>query len=187
MKYCVYCHTNKINGKKYIGITKLSPQKRWQNGEGYRGMIFGRAIKKYGWDAFLHEILYVNLSKDEACTKEVELIKKYRTCNPKYGYNQSPGGSTLSESARKILSKKHSGRNNPMYGKPRGKNNLMATRKPVICLETGTVYESVSQASKMTGINLGHIASTCNGKRKSAGGFHWNFVTIAERESSCYE
>lgn len=36
-KYTVYKHTNIINKKVYIGITKQNPIERWRNGEGYKG------------------------------------------------------------------------------------------------------------------------------------------------------
>lgn len=177
-EYCVYCHTNRVNGKKYIGITCMSPKKRWANGNGYNGMILGRAIKKYGWDAFSHEILFNDLSEEEARSKEIYLIEKYQTCNPKYGYNQSVGGNIPTEHARELLKKRMTGKNNPMYGRKRTKRNLESTRKAVLCVETSMVYESISQASRMTNINLSHIAAVCRGDRKTAGGFHWRFVGI---------
>lgn len=124
-KWCVYCHTNNINGKKYFGITSRDPEKRWgKNGSEYRvesHPVFGRAIKKYGWDNFTHEILFNNLSKEQACEKESELIALYKTnctryTNPAYGYNMSDGGESgssgyvWSDEAKKRLSKILTGR-----------------------------------------------------------------------------
>lgn len=85
--YCVYIHTNKINGKKYVGQTCQEPEKRWKNGKGYHNNIyFTRAIQKYGWDNFEHEIIKCNLTKEEADDIEKLLIKELNTLNPN-GYN----------------------------------------------------------------------------------------------------
>ena len=59
-KFCVYKHVSPSH-KVYIGITSRKPKKRWVNGEGYSNNdYFTKAIKKYGWDNFKHEILYTN-------------------------------------------------------------------------------------------------------------------------------
>ena len=41
--------------------------------------------------------------------------------------------------------------------------------KPVICLNTGIIYKSICEASKITGCAKGHIISCCKGKLKSCG------------------
>ena len=56
----VYCYTNKINNKKYIGITSRSLEEREQNHlyEAYNknsltyNVPFKRAIRKYGIESF---------------------------------------------------------------------------------------------------------------------------------------
>lgn len=114
--YCVYQHTNKINGKKYIGITKYgdNPNFRWRNGNHYEtNKYFTNAINKYGWDNFEHCILFNNLSKEEAGTIEKNLIDEYNLQNPEKGYNQQSGGITdiqFSESA--LLKMRESGHKN---------------------------------------------------------------------------
>ena len=91
--YILYMHKNKVNNKRYIGITCQTPSQRWRNGLGYQSnQYFFRSINKYGWDGFDHIILKENLSLDEACQLEIEYIKKYNTTNPSLGYNLSLGG-----------------------------------------------------------------------------------------------
>lgn len=93
--YCVYKHTSPSN-KVYIGITSQKPEKRWKNGYGYsRNTYFSRAIQKYGWDNFTHEILFTGLTKEEAEKKEIELIAFYKSTNKDFGYNIDNGGNTI--------------------------------------------------------------------------------------------
>ena len=102
----VYIHINKINNKKYIGITsENNPNKRWKNGAGYKKQIFYNAIQKYGWNNFQHKILYQNLTETEAKQKEIELIALYNTNNNLYGYNQTKGGDSLPEKSIELKSK----------------------------------------------------------------------------------
>lgn len=104
--FVVYCHTNKINGKRYIGITSQELNQRFRNGKGYKSSPhFDHAIQKYGWDNFEHEILFSGLTESDAKEKEIELIKKYHTTNSLFGYNITPGGEG------------YSGKDNPWYGK----------------------------------------------------------------------
>lgn len=91
--YCVYCHTNRKNKKKYIGITCQKPECRWRHGEGYRNnKYFYRAIKKYGWENFDHIVLYDGLQKNEAECLEIKLIHNNKTTDINYGYNIEHGG-----------------------------------------------------------------------------------------------
>ena len=93
MAYCVYCHTNKINGKRYIGITCKKPERRWANGYGYKDSPrFWNAIQKYRWDNFCHDILFGGLTREQACQMEVYLISRFMTYDEKFGYNISMGG-----------------------------------------------------------------------------------------------
>lgn len=92
-KYCVYLHINKHNGKKYVGITSTSPIKRWANGGGYKTQpLFYRAIMKYRWANFEHEVLYENLTAEEAAKREVYLIELFNSDIPVCGYNSTSGG-----------------------------------------------------------------------------------------------
>lgn len=198
--YKVYIHIFP-NNKKYIGITMNIPNYRWNNGNGYnRQKIMKNAIKKYGWENIKHKILFTNLTKEEAEQKEIELIAFYKSNQRKYGYNIENGGNCvgkMSEETKKKISKSNIGKNtgikNGMYGKhPKGefkKGNIPYNKgkkmpieerrkrsKPVLCVETGIIYYSAREANDKTGISYKSISSVCNKKRKTTGGYHWEFI-----------
>ena len=76
------------NGKRYIGITSQLVKDRWDRGRGYNlQKKMKNAIQEFGWDNIQHNILFERLTRDEAEEKEIELIEKYETINPNFGYN----------------------------------------------------------------------------------------------------
>ena len=114
--YTVYQHKNKINGKVYIGITSQKPEQRWgSQGCNYKSSPhFYSAIQKYGWDNFEHNILFTELTKEQACLKEQELIKEYNSMNREFGYNSTSGGDifTMNEKTKQKISQAMMGNQN---------------------------------------------------------------------------
>ena len=50
--------------------------------------------------------------------------------------------------------------------------------KKVICVETGKIFNSVSEADDF--VNGHNVASVCKGQRKTAGGYHWKYYDQKE-------
>lgn len=190
MSYKVYKHTCP-NGKSYIGITGQDEKKRWNYGNGYCTQLFGRAIKKYGWENIKHEILEVCENVDDAYESEIKNIAKYDTANPQYGYNCDKGGSgatghTVGETARKTISSKNKERwadttyrermvahlrevSDSNIGRKRGedaiKKTIAATSKSVdqytIDGEFVATYSSAMDAARSVGANSNSAVVGC--------------------------
>jgi group I intron endonuclease len=84
-----------VNGKAYIGQTVKSLAQRWGD-HVYHAMhgsryLFHNAIRKYGPQGFLVEVLFRCHSKAEMDRKEQEAIVEMRTKSPR-GYNLTDGG-----------------------------------------------------------------------------------------------
>lgn len=96
----IYCITNLINGKKYIGQSN-NVEKRWgkhrkspfnSKNESYNSPFY-QAIRKYGLDNFSFEIIE-ECKIEELDEKEIYWISFYQTFPPDLGkgYNLTPGG-----------------------------------------------------------------------------------------------
>lgn len=103
-KFIIYKYTSPSGGV-YIGQTSRDIDQRAQkDGKGYLIMnketgeflqpAIANAIIKYGWDNFEKEVLFDNLSSEEADQKEKELIEFYKSGGK--CYNIASGGKGVS-------------------------------------------------------------------------------------------
>lgn len=100
------------------------------------------------------------------------------------GENNYLYGKHLSEETKKKISKSMSGENHFNYGKQLSEelkrkiseNSIGKNGKQVKCVETGIIYKTVTEASAQTKISKGNICLVCKGDRKTAGGYHWEYV-----------
>ena len=97
--YTIYKHTNTITNKSYIGLTKYTVKKRfnqhkkdafrYRNGK-LPSFAFYNAIRKHGTTCWTSEILEENLSYENANIREQYYIKYFNTYAK--GYNSTIGG-----------------------------------------------------------------------------------------------
>ncbi len=98
-RYTIYCHIHIESGRRYVGLTKLTMLKRWNqhvyNAIAKRGRgcaHFWAAIRLYGKDAFSHEVLEVCHDLESANVAEQKWIDHFKTRDPAFGFNLCPGG-----------------------------------------------------------------------------------------------
>ncbi len=121
MNFTVYCHTNLINGKSYIGWTSFSIEQRWRShcrsAKLNSKFVFHAAIRKYGIDNWSHTVLEVHQTRENAKLAEMRLIAEYRThCGqfPVHGYNMTLGGDGFIGNVNV-----RRGFNHPLFGVPK--------------------------------------------------------------------
>lgn len=162
----IYFIRNKINGKRYIGITTLSIEKRCRehyervNSKQHWNRTFYKALRKYGTSNFYLEWScdYTGQveSYDELCEIEQYMIKKYNTyigfknCQ---GYNMTLGGEDAAFNNKK----------------PVKQYNLDCT----VLINT---FVSINEASRQTNSNHIEIMKCCNDRARSANGFVWAYI-----------
>ena len=59
--------------------------------------------------------------------------------------------------------------------------------KAVICIETGAVYSSGTEAAKAIGVTQEAISQVLRGKAKTSGGYHWKYAPESDNKRAfCY-
>ena len=101
-KGVIYCYTNKINGKRYVGqtINELKTRHRlhmnavrFTSNKRDNETPIHRAMRKYGIENFKLEILIMNcVDYDRLNNYEKFYIKRFKSLANQNGYNVSDGG-----------------------------------------------------------------------------------------------
>lgn len=162
-RYDTTSHANGYNVEIGGNATgKVSDESKRKNSESHKGLMAGEKHWHYGqhWS-------------DEVKKKISEASK----------------GKKISDETRLKQSAIFSGKGNPMYGTKMSAEHkkklqaacVKATSKPVVCIETGKVYQSAAQAQRETGIcssTIRYVANRDN-RYKTAGGYHWEYKEVS--------
>lgn len=181
----------------YIGIGSDSNFERAKT-KLSRNVFWKRIVDKTD---YLIEIMFENLSWEDACKKEKEFIQLYGRRDLHMGtlVNLTNGGDGQSTPSAETLiklkyvkTKEHReklrnaklGSKNPFYNKKRESHSIWMlnnhpNRKCVLQFnKNGSFIKEWISAKDVEineGINYKNISACCRGKRKSAGGYIWKF------------
>lgn len=59
---------------------------------------------------------------------------------------------------------------------PKPRKTINRSKRKVICVETGVIYDSTVDAGKKARLSPSHISECCNGRRYSTGGYRWRYL-----------
>ena len=185
----IYCFTNLINNKKYIGSTIQEPSVRYnqhlynathENTHQYDYPLY-QAIRKYGLRNFTFKILYqIDCSEEKIREIEQQYIIKYNTLSPN-GYNQT-------------LDTKHPINNEEAYQKM--SETKRENSKEVVEVDKNNnilqKWRSIIDCAEDTKLDERKIAAVCRGERKTTGNriFYWienNEIIIPEYKRDIYK
>lgn len=179
---CIYIVTNKVNGKRYIGQTvrKMHQRKREHLNDAVNGstVALHKAIRKYGEDSFLWDVVHDNVPNHDMNELEQFLIFKLKTNKRMFGYNMTIGGQTMinpwsndghREHIRECQLKAWTEERKKAFSE----DNHAAVK--VMCLETGEVFKNERLACDRFNITPGNLSNVIGSSRtrRTAGGYHF--------------
>lgn len=148
----VYSITNKINNKRYIGISCYI-ETRWHrhkwalNNDRHENIKLLNAWRKYGEDNFIFEIIEEINDIDDLSEREKYYISSYDSF--KNGYNRSLGGDgtigfVADEERLKVMSEKMKG-NKYSLGKKRSKETIEKLSKSLKRVKNQDRYKDIAR------------------------------------------
>lgn len=176
--YSVYVHSDPETGRRYVGITRQSPEKRWQRGLGYvKNKEFYGLVKSRGWDALDHAVIKSGLTHADACKLEEDLIKQYKLQDPVYGINMRAGGfsNRPSDEIKARIAQSLLGHEVSEATRLKLQKNVPGRNVLQLSLDGKQLkkYRSLSEAARSVEGRKPNIWAVLNGTRPTYKGYRW--------------
>lgn len=154
VKNCCYCRHPELIENYDLAIADKT--QIWQ--------VHHRKEEFYSYKELIERGEYYDVSPEELIfltpTEHSKIDSKCKR------HSEAMKGKKHSEEAKRKISESSKGKH----------INRKDQSKKVLCVETREVFDSVRDAERKTGIDNSIISKVCNGKLKTAGGYHWSFV-----------
>jgi group I intron endonuclease len=142
----LYRIKNILNDKVYIGQSNKETE-RWRQHKYFARQTqpvqyIHQAMKKYGAEHFVYEVIACCLTQEDADITEIQLIMQYDSRNKEKGYNIAPGGEGAWNTG---LPRERQ----PMYGKKQSeffKKRMSEVHKGKIVIHTTESKSKISQS-----------------------------------------
>ena len=202
----LYLVTNTENGKSYVGVTTHTNIRRRLSEHFYVAEkrilqgAFQRAIRKYGRKCFKIVLRATFPNVDTAFEAEIAYIREHAPpYNSTLGGDGARGHLLSAEARAKISAAGKGGRRHVTPHSASTKKRLSdlghankekfakyaalgpkASSRPVLCTDTGEIFESASAAARNKGVSKSALIELCLGKnyRQTVGGFHFKYVEM---------
>lgn len=128
------------------------------------GILKRKQIHRLVAEAFIpnHDNLPQVNHKDE--NKQNNCADNLEWCTAKYNVNYGHHNEKISKSRQKEKCKKQL------------REAMEKTKRKVLCVDTGEVFNSIAEAEKTLGVKQSNISYVCLGKRERAGGYRWTYI-----------
>lgn len=159
----IYCITNRVTGKQYVGQTNTTVKRRYSEhvrcgkSAGHTTSLLYLAMKKYGVENFSVETLETVIADSGENLKiilndrEINYVKSLNTYKP-HGYNMTAGGYAFADHVTRCVYK-------------------VSTSGDVVDL-----YESIAEAELQNKFPTGTIKRALSNTTHQANGWHWYYA-----------
>ncbi len=164
----LYQVTNQLNGKRYIGVTTTSLDRRWASHVKHdpKKSSLSAAIRKYGPQAFQMIAILECDTAYQAYEEEKRYIVALRP-----EYNRTNGGDGALSNNPRVRSKH-------LTKFLQGRENACERRKrPVVCLTDGRRWGSIREAARACGAMESEVGASCRGLHRYVKGFRFAYDT----------
>lgn len=169
-----------MKGKKHPHKRVLSEKERKRLSDNFKGTNNPLARKVICLETLKVYDTATQAQKETGATKITACCKHYYKHKSSAGlhweyYDESISDQEYKSILQRLIKEEYENKHHPPSEENRKKISERSSI-PVICVEIGTIFNSMEDACRKYNISKANLCNCCKGKRRTAGGFHWEYA-----------